>query len=155
MTDTNTPIVYPASKTRSLGVIVIGLIFIVIGVLMISEQPWIAWPSIAFMSVLTIIVSINILPNASYLKLDEKGFETKSLYKTSFTEWKDVDRFFSGNVSGNKMVLFNFKPEYQPQTKLRSFNTGLLGVEAAMPIKIKFTVEETAQLMNEWKNAHS
>jgi len=155
MTDTSTPIIYPASKASNLRIVAIGIIFLVIAVLMVSEEPWFAWPSLVIMSVIIVAVGINLLPNASYLRLDEKGFEAKSMYRSGFTEWKDVDHFFSGHLSNKKMVLYNFKPEYDRQSKLRSFNTGLVGVEAAMPIKINFTVEETAQIMNDWKNAHS
>ncbi|WP_409433842.1 hypothetical protein ACJ3XI_04870 [Litorimonas sp. RW-G-Af-16] len=57
-----------------------------------------------------IVLGVQALPNAAYLKLTQEGFETRALYRSHFVNWSDVESF--GTTRIGKKNLFSWKNNF-------------------------------------------
>jgi hypothetical protein len=125
--------------------------FAAIGVLMIRDGHLAGWYCLAFFGLGVLIFLVQLVPGASYLKLDARGFTVRSLYRSTSYRWSDVIGFAPGRIGGNRGVVFNLTPESQQQRRLRRFNAAVFGAEAALPDTYGVSAERLAEILNEWK----
>lgn len=62
--------------------------------------------------------------------------------------------FGGQSISGNKMVMWNYVPEFSKQTGARRLSTALAGCEAGLPDTYGFKAEDLAGVMNEVRERH-
>ena len=104
---------------------------------------------VLIVSVLAFFVSLmQMLPNACYLKLDNQGFEYRSLFRSYFIKWQDVDVFFPVSVRGvsvyhPKMVGWRLKGK--PLSGLTYF---LCGAHDTLRENYGMHANELAELLN-------
>jgi hypothetical protein len=148
------PVVLRPGRLKWAGLCLLFLLFTVMGVWLGLGGDRIGW-ACAVVFGLGILISVaSMLPNASYLWLTDEGFTMRTLYRTHTFRWQDVTGFGVGWVLTNKMVMFNFEPEYRRTPRLRSLNVGLVGYEAGLPDNYGMTHEALADLLNEYKAAY-
>lgn len=141
---------YP-SKTKSVLFLLLTLVFVVIGILMILDGAGMGWLVTIVFGLGTITFILNMLPQASYLKLDSEGFEMCSLFRKHRYSWEDVSYFGVGRISHNKMVMFDFSDRYQKARKARKISSMIAGAEGALHDNFGMKAEELADLMNAYK----
>lgn len=141
---------YPG-KIKSLLLFVVNLLFVAMGIFLINKGERFGWAICIFFGLGTIVSIINLLPQASYLKLDEEGFETCSMFRKNKYNWKDVVGFGVGRISTNKMVVFNFSKEFKGSRKIRKVSSSMTGFEGALHDTFGWKAEELAELMNTYK----
>jgi len=122
---------------------------------MILEGEGMGWIVTGFFGFGSLIFIVNMLPQASYLKLDGVGFETSSLFRKHKYNWDDISHFGVGKISNNTMVMFNFSSSYQKARNARKIASMISGAEGALHDNFGMKAEELAQLMNEYKRASS
>ncbi|MFY1045028.1 STM3941 family protein [Chryseobacterium sp. GP-SGM7] len=144
----NSPLLLKPSKIKSLILILISIAFIVLGILLLEKNMLIAMLNIVFFGIGLIIFIINQLPNASYLKIDERGIEMKNLFRITFIPWQAVNRFRTKYIFINKMVVFDIDPKLLENSKMKS-KTG------AFPDTYGMSAQKLAELLNEYKNKFS
>jgi hypothetical protein len=141
-----------ASPQKWAGIGLICLVFTTTGFFMArSDELFWGWVNMIFFGVGLIVCILAVLPNASYLQLDSKGFTICNLYRKHTFHWREVRNFTVDYVSASKMVLFDFEPGYKKSAALRSINVGLSGAEAGLPDNYGMKYEELADLMNQYK----
>ena len=118
---------------------------------MLNEKSVMGWLVISLFSLGIIVSLIQFLPNSSYLKLSEEGFEVKSLFKTSFTKWSHVKDFRQGHINSNKMIFFDYTTEHKKWQNGKKLSKFLSGKEGAIQSTYNIKTEELLNLMIEYK----
>ena len=101
---------------------------------------------------------IQMLPGASYLKLDDKGFECKTIYRSKYVNWEDVEIFFPFGVAR----FFTF-PAINDQTvawKLKKKSCSkrtyrILGADDCLPENYGLNVNDLVEILNRERIKHS
>jgi len=142
------PVTYRTRRLKMILLVVGSGIFVWVGIWLRAHQPFVAYPSIIFFGLCGLVGLVGLLPNSSYLTLTDRGFEFASLYRKHFVSWSDVDSFIPIKIQHNRMVGWNYSPEFSKSQRLRSVNTVLAGTEAALPDTYGMFADELAVLMN-------
>lgn len=149
-------IILRAKKGRTIFLLIVCLFFVLAPVLINKKYDMIDWGSSVFFGAGVIIYLIQLLPNSSYLKLDEEGFELKSTYKLTYTKWSDVDRFKVGYIktrySKTKMIMLDYSEKYKKHKTGREISNYISGADGALPDNYGMKIEQLVKLMNEWKS---
>ena len=124
--------------------------FVAIGVFLLEEKPFVGWMSICIFGFGVIISLIQFHPNASYLKLNDEGFEVRSLFRSHFTKWSDITNLRPGSMSGNKMIFFDFKDEHKKFSRGKKFSRLLSGNQGAVQSSYNISTEQLFTLMQEY-----
>ncbi|WP_408040558.1 STM3941 family protein [Tenacibaculum amylolyticum] len=131
--------------------LLISAVFVVLGVLMLEEEPLKAWLGIIFFGLGSVVSLIQFYPNASYLKLTDDGFEVKSMFRTNFTKWSHVKDFRIGTIHSNKMIFFDYTEEHKKWDQGKKIAKLLSGKEGAIQSIYNISVDDLLQLMIEYK----
>jgi hypothetical protein len=75
----------------------------------------------------------------------------KSMFKSLALRWSDVDGFYIGKISGNKMIGIAFSGSYDKLKASRRISSALSGMEGAIPDHFKSSPEEICRNLNLWK----
>ena len=98
------------------------------------------------------VFALQFHPKAAYLKLAADGFTFCSLFRAHTVQWKHVREFAVIQISLNKMVAWNFTPEYSQSERGRALSKSLSGYEAALPDTYGMKAEELVSLMSDLRN---
>jgi hypothetical protein len=140
----NLPLILKPGKIKSVLFILISTTFIILGITLLDKNMFIAVLNIVFFGICLLIFLINFVPNASYLKIDERGIEMKNLFRTTFIPWQAVSGFKTKYIFINKMVTFDIDEKLLENTKMKS-KTG------AFPDTYGMSAKNLAELLNEYK----
>lgn len=125
--------------------------FVAMGILIRDSNPKIAWACIAFFGLGVIVSIIHFLPNSTYLKLTDEGFEVKGLFRSGFTKWTDVKDFRVGSVKGNKMIFFDYTENHKKWKSGKQVAKFLSGNEGAVQSSYNIKTDELLNLMKKYK----
>jgi hypothetical protein len=133
MTEFDTfPIVLRASRRKQLLLLLLCLAFVVIGVMMVRDGDSMGYFCGGLFAVGAVVFVVNMLPNASYLRLDEEGFTFCSLFRAHTVRWADIQEFGLVTIRLKRMVAWNFVAGYIPNPGWRSVSRAVGGFEAAL-----------------------
>jgi len=124
--------------------------FVVAGFFVLPTHPVAAYQGIVFFGLGVLVAVIQLLPNSSYLELDERGFTTCTMFRKSFVRWDDVAEFvpYTLGARTRKRVAFRYAATYQPHATSRKFLRTLAGVDGALPDTYGRSAEDLAALLN-------
>ena len=109
------------------------------GCFFLEKDPVMAWLGIVLFGSGTILLLLHLLTNSSYLKLDEEGFEVKTLLVTKKTKWSHIEGFRQVNFRGNKTICFDYTDEYNEfkrgKKRFKLFDKKSGGVASCYTIK--------------------
>jgi len=143
--------VFKASPKKALRILALSIAFVVVGVWLTGEKPFLGWLCVGFFG-LGIPVSLFMMrKNTTYLKLDREGFEVVALSRSFKTRWTEVEAFRLGSLHGNKMIAIDFRPEYSKQRVGRAIASAVAGMESAIADHYNAPIEEVFQALNAWK----
>ncbi|MBW3521009.1 hypothetical protein [Chryseobacterium sp. NKUCC03_KSP] len=140
----NPPLILKPSKIKSIILILISIGFISLGIKLLEKNMLIAVLNIFFFGICLIIFIINMIPNSSYLKIDEKGIEMKNLFRITFIPWQAVSGFKTKFIFVNKLVIFNIDEKLLENSKMK-------GKTGAFPDTYGMSAKDLANLLNEYK----
>ena len=148
-------LIFEGSKKKAALLLLISTIFVLIGLLMISEGKWFGWVAVGFFG-LGIPVSLFMLKRGTtYLRLDKNGIEIKPSFKPmALIKWRDVDGFYIGKIYGNKMIGITYSRFYNKQTAARKIAVALADMEGAIPDHFKSSPEDICEKLNLWKQKY-
>lgn len=148
-------ILYP-KKSKAIFGLVLPLLLTAVGIWMVLyKNAILGWIATIFFGLGVVIAFINLLPNASYLKLYKDGFEFCTMYKKDRYNWDDIQSFSTGTANFKTMVTFNFAESFQKYKTMRKVSAKIGGKEGALPDTYGLTANELAYLMNEYKHTYS
>jgi hypothetical protein len=120
------PVRLAPSRLKWGVIFVIGLVFSLAGVAMLTDEGAAGWSAIAVSTAIALLAAAMLwLPRAGGLVLDRDGFEVLSLGTRQRTRWEDADNFRSGWQTGRSLgrtVLYDdarlkgFLPGRLPET---------------------------------------
>ncbi|MDF2831017.1 PH domain-containing protein [Chryseobacterium indoltheticum] len=140
----NLPLILKPSKIKSIILILISIGFITLGISLLEQNMLIAVLNIFFFGICLIIFIINMIPNSSYLTIDEKGIEMKNLFRTTFIPWQAVSGFKTKLIFVNKLVTFTIDEKLLENSKMK-------GKTGAFPDTYGMSANNLANLLNEYK----
>ena len=112
----NLPITLYPSKTKTILLLIVSLIFTFGGIFLIQKGDNFGWVVSSFFGLCTLVFIIMLLPNSTYLKISEEGIEMKSLFrKSQILPWNIIETFGTGYIGLNEMVTLNFSENYNKQ----------------------------------------
>ena len=109
------------------------------------------WFGISFFGLGVIVSLIQFYPNASYLKLNQEGFEVKSLFRAHFTKWSDIKDLRQGHINGNQMIFFDYTDEHKKWNTGKKIAKFLSKKEGAVQSTYNISTDELMRLMLEYK----
>lgn len=129
-----------------------------IGIKILSNDEAVGYFVLAFGLLGFFIFLIRMLPGACYLKLDNKGFECRTLYRSQYVKWEDVEIFFPFGVAR----FFTF-PAFNDRTvawKLNKKSSSkqsyrILGIDDCLPENYGLNVNELTKILNRERIKHS
>lgn len=145
-------LVLKPKEAKYVGLILFCLALGAAGVSMARSGKAAGWFVAGLFGVGGLVLTIQLLPGASYLALKPEGFVMCSFFRPWAFSWTDVDSFSVGSMGRNKVVTFRFSESYQKQTGARKLARAISGAEAALPDTYGMDAEELARLLNEWRN---
>jgi len=139
------------SRLKTILLLIVSLAFVATTPITMEKNQTMSWLGAIFFGLVALVFIIQLFPNSSYLKLTEEGFEVKSMYKSHFTKWSDIEYFGVGEISNNKMVMFIYSENHNTQKIGKEIARGLTGGEGGLPNTYGMKADKLADLMNEWK----
>ncbi len=128
------PLTLNASRLRSALFLVVFLGFTALGVWMIIDTgEWLAWFCTLFFGLGAVIFAVNLLPNASYLRLEDDGFTYSSLFRQHTVKWAVVSEFGLMVMRSSNLVAWTFVPNHKTSRTMRQLNRAIGGFDAALP----------------------
>ena len=143
--------IFRRNKLKDLLFFLICSLFVALAYVILEEDPWMGWLGISFFGFGAISFLIHFLTNYSYLKLNEEGFEVKSLFHTKTTKWSEVKDFRQANFRGNKMICFDYIDKHNNGKKNKKLSKFLSGNQGAVQSSYNIKAEELLKLMKNYK----
>lgn len=147
--------IFKESKLKNGMLFLISTAFVALGIFLLKKEPAIAWGSICFFGLGVIVSLIQFHPDASYIKLNDQGFEVRNLFRSYFIKWSYITDLRIVSIKGTKMIVFDLTSEYGSLSlgerigKLISDNRG------AVPSSYTISTNELLKLMQEYKEESS
>lgn len=132
------PLTLRPSRLKWIALLLVSIAFVA-GCLFLRGDPgWNGiedWVTLVFFALCGLVALVSLMPGASYLRLDARGFETRTLYRSHRTEWADVAEvgIICMPPARKQMVGWNYRPGRGKPSRLRKFNLDNFGFEAALP----------------------
>jgi hypothetical protein len=148
------PLTLRPSPVR-MGLLLFGAVsFVAGGIWLIPHSPLIAAANIFFFGLCAIVFAITLHPRSSFLTVASDGFTFASLFRKHFVPWSHVQSFAPIRIGLNKMVGWNYVPEFREHAKLRRTSVAVSGMEAGLPNTYGMTAESLSALLNEVRQRH-
>jgi len=138
-------------RAKQVALFIVCAGFAAIALVMVRNGKSAGWFPLAVFGLGAFVFALQLLPGASYLKLDSEGLTVRSLFRSSSFAWGDISGFAPGLVGGNRGVVFDLVPGSNRQSRLRRFNSAAFGAECALPDTYGLSSEHLAGLLNDWK----
>jgi len=104
--------IFRRNKLKDLVFLLISLVFVTIGCSVLEKSLIMGWLGILFFGLSASVFLIQLITNVSYLKLNEEGFEERTLLKTKIFKWKDVSKFEIRSFRLNKSIHFDYRDKF-------------------------------------------
>jgi hypothetical protein len=140
--------VYPNRAKWMIAALACG-IMTTAGVWIIGDGQWLGLVPTVFFGLGFVVSLILLLPNSSFLELDDNGFLFRNLFRESRFSWADIAGFEAHRLSMRKFVTFNFAQSYTASRRARALARTVSGAEGALPDTYGMFAEDLADLMNE------
>jgi hypothetical protein len=147
----NQELIYYASRTKALLLLIGSIALVAMGWWMKEEKPLTGWLWVVFFGLCSIPVTlIMLLPGVMYLRLDPDGIEICSIGRKHKIRWQDVESFKIVSIRGAKMIAINFRASFTELKVARAVVGALSGMEGAIPNIYNVSLEELERVLNQW-----
>jgi hypothetical protein len=112
------------------------------------------WSGLVFFGLCGILAVIQLIPGASFLRLEDSGFTVRSCWRDHFYPWSDIESFGVARGTGSRdWVGFNFVPGSQlaVAARLKELNRSQAGYEAMLPDTYGWATSTLADHLDLWR----
>jgi len=119
---------------------------------------------VVFFGLGVVVGIIQFIPNSSFLRIGSEGITVRSMWRTTFYRWSDVERFgvaefttHHGLSQRHRLIGLDFSASYPRRDRaqtLKSINRSLTGFEAALPDNYGWDYAKLAAHLNELRDKH-
>ena len=142
------PITLRPSRAKAALLFLVCTVFVAGGVLMVRDGKTMGYFCGGFFALGLPVFGIQFLPKAAYLHLAVDGFTFCSLFRRHSVQWAHVQNFAVIHVGPNRMVAWNFTPDYRATGRARGISKALSGYEAALPDTYGMKPQALADVLN-------
>jgi hypothetical protein len=147
------PITLRSSRKKWWNLTIGAVFFTILGILLSIRGDVVGMLGAAFFGICAVAGVITLLPGASSLRLDEKGFGFTRFFRTQKFHWNEVGDFgiwtFGWIIKGEGVV---FNVSKSRLSILEKINTALADRNGYLPDTYGLTAEELVELMTAWQN---
>jgi hypothetical protein len=125
-----------ASRKKLVLLLFVTLVFVAIGIVEIrSEEASLGgWLCALLFGLGAVVFALNLLPGASYLRLEREGFTFCTLFRRTHMQWARIATFSVHRIPTKSMVGWSYVPGFDlGSAAMRSMNQKLAGCDAALP----------------------
>jgi hypothetical protein len=148
-------VTFRGTRLKAGFAIFVAVCFVVTGVVISRKNAVLGWTFAAFWALCVPLGVIGLLPNATYLRLDEEGFEVGSLRGGRRTKWTDVAGFRIDSVNGARMIAVIYSSEYKQLQVTRRVVESLTGMQGAIGNLYNAPLEEILAALDSWRDHFS
>lgn len=142
------------SRWRFLWLLLVSLGFVLMGAALVRQgDTLVGWSNIIFFGLCAVAFTANLLPNASYLRLEADGFVLCSLFRKHRIAWRDVTGFRPARIGVSLFVGFDYRDEVPAGRRVRGINKRLTGIEGMLPDRYGMSIDGLVELMNARREA--
>lgn len=139
------------NRIKTILFLLLSIGFVSLTPITMEKNVAMSWGGAIFFGLGVIVFTVQLFPNASYLRLNEEGFEVRSMYRSHFTKWSDIEAFGCGYMGNRKAVMFDYSEQHTKQKVGKKIASIVSGAEGGLPDTYNMKAEKLAELMNEWK----
>lgn len=150
MTQRALPFTLYTKRSKMLLLFLLCSVFVAGGIWMIRDGHKEGWFVAGLFSLGIPVSLIQLLPNSSFLRVDEEGIEFAALFRKCRVKWSEISEFgvYSRESIGiGKTVGINYSPSFERYRRMRAANKALLGFEGALPDTYGLPAAELASLL--------
>ena len=160
LSDVDVETYHPRKRTWAL-VFLVSAVFFGIGFLIISDPGASSdrfWAHVcsAFFGLCALVSLIQFVPGSSFLRLTPEGLTVRTMWRSQFYRWSDIERFGVAEFGGgfgkrHRMVGLELSTSHSPSGKaqtLMSINRSLTGFGGALPDNYGWDYAELAAHLN-------
>jgi hypothetical protein len=136
----------PSRKQAAL-LFLVCLLFVIGGVWMVLDGKPMGYFCGGFFALGLPAFALQFHPRAAYLHLAPDGFTFCSLFRAHTVRWAHVREFAVIYIGLNRMVAWNFTPDYPATGRARAVSKSLSGYEAALPDTYGMRPQDLVELM--------
>jgi hypothetical protein len=140
-----------ASRRKAVLLLLGSILFVAGGIWMSNEKPVLGWLCAGFFALGIPASFLMMWPNAMYLRLNQEGFEMRSMFGRHMVLWSEVDGFRISSIRGAKMIEIIFNEAYTRQKLGRAVAASVSGMEGAIPNSYNASLDEVLRMLNRWK----
>ncbi len=129
-------------------------LFVAGGIWLWPRKPVIGGLAVLVFGFAAIVLAVCLHPRSAFLTLTSEGFTFAALFRKNYVAWSTVQSFATVRIGLNRMVGWNYVPEFRESTSVRRANLAMTGIEAALPDTYGMTADELCALMNEVRERH-
>jgi hypothetical protein len=158
------PVTLYPSRRKWLVSLAVAACFVVIGVLILRDPArfanrWsstteilaVGWLCVVFFGLGAILSSIILIPGASWLTLDTRGFMVRNLFRTTSRPWADVDNFAAVDVARAKKLV-GYDDAQGAGKAFGRLSVLLSSRNSALPDSYGLSEADLASLMTQWRS---
>jgi len=123
----------------------ISLTFVVIGLCAAQSNPWMGLLCAGFFGLGIPLALIQLLPGSTYLRIDDEGLTTCTMYRETKIPWAAIEDFGVVIISHNKMVGLNYVESYDRSRGMRQMAAAISGCEGALPNTYGMRADQLAE----------
>ncbi len=135
------------NRKKTAALFLTSLLFVVGGVWMVRDGQMMGYLCGGFFALGLPIFALQFHPKAAFLRLEPDGFTFCSLFRAHTIRWATVREFAVIHVGPNRMIAWNFMPDYPVTGSARAISKSLSGYEAALPDTYGMKPQELVELM--------
>jgi hypothetical protein len=145
------PIEFRANRAKALLLLAGSAGFVLLGAWARHANPWLGWTCVLFFGLGIPASAAMLLPNATFLRLDARGFEMSAFFRRHRVEWQHVADFALVQVAGRRMIAIAYAPAYRRPRALRRAASTMSGIEGAIPDYYDAPIEAVLDALLAWK----
>lgn len=150
------PVVIAPSRSKAGLVLVLGLIFVTLGLFLATLVDPLAKIAAGFAILLGLAgggaaVGTRV-PSSTHLAFDEGGLTHRHLWRDTHVAWDDIERIGVFSQAGSRMVVYDVPGDRGVMARM---NRGVCGYSHAIPDTFGRSPEELAELLEAWRVAYA
>lgn len=138
-------------RLGSLAAIAVFSWFLVRSIQAVGHAAW-AWFSLVFSALCVALGAIQLLPGASFLRVNERGIEVSSLFRRQSYRWAELEGFVARRVGLKLVVTVNFSADSGRPSR-RGLRRLIFGRDYFLPDSYGMAPRQLAAFLNDRRKA--
>lgn len=141
-----------SQKSKYFISLISSILFGVLSIkLMVISSSYILLLAVLFFSLASAASFIPMLPNQSFLRIEKPGLTIRSMFKTIYIAWHEVEQFYIEKRNNKEIVVFSFFEKKKTYLNVEN----LIGKKEVLPDNYGMNVRELTDLLEYYRIRYS